>query len=497
MNKKEKALIIKLSTLTKLTDKDLNELINRKNFKEAQQEIYDILIEDAINHPKSLLNNYCKYCIDDNDSFDKMIDDLSKFSSKVEMKIDLAKAIYMINNSKKINQIIMNYIGTDIKSYSLENLLSFKTLKANFIEGYCDINDINIIDDTMDNSVLPDTTTSYLQSLPKEILTREQERELFLKYQNGDMDAKDILIEHNLRLVVSIAVRCDKNIFHLELMDLIQNGNIGLIKAIERFDINMGCKLSTYATWWIRQTIKRGIDNDERVIRMPIHLLEKINHYKKVYADFSNKYNRTPTEQEMFENMNVSEEMFIKVKKYMDDAISLDIPVGESEHGEQAMLGDFIEQTTFPNPETYGINNNLKSEFNKVLNEISKSNKQLTNRNIEVLKLRNGFYNETIYTLEEVSLVLDKVLELKAKGYSEAQVSNEILNITQPDNRLTRERIRQLESKEMDKLKSNPKIREIAKSMGIEVDEPIKNNEKENKNPYSSYYYRKRINKNH
>ena len=438
MKKEEKNMLKNLASLSSLKKQEIAEIIESQSFTNAFKEICGILMIEGIITPKAVLLKYVNYCISESDNFGVMIEGLSRIISYINMEVNIDDVAYVIENSERVNNIIAGYLGRNITIYSLSKLLELPSLSATFIETYCDIHDINIVDDTMDDLSITDGISIYIKSIPDGILTREQEMELYIRYHNGDESAKNELIIHNLRLVLSIASRFTGR--GLDFDDLIQAGNEGLMRAVEKFDATKGYKLSTYSTWWIRQGIAREIDNNSRSIRIPVHMLERIKFYKKVCADFSYKNGRLPNDDEVIDIMNISEAELKRLKKYKDDAVSLDTPVGEVEHGEQSTLGDFIEQSALPLPENYALDNSVKQQINGILEEKSKKTESDL-REVEVLKLRNGFYDERVYTLEEIG-----------KMYN-----------------VTRERIRQIEAKAYIKLKKNPTFRKLAEDMGITV----------------------------
>ena len=264
------------------------------------------------------------------------------------------------------------------------------------------------------NVSINDPVRMYLKEIGKiSLLTPEEELELSRRVAEGNEEAKNILAESNLRLVVSIAKRyVGKN---LSFLDLIQEGNIGLMKAVEKFDVSKGYKFSTYATWWIRQAITRAIADQAKTIRVPVHMVETINKLKRVQRQLTLELTREPTEEELAERMGMSPEKIREIFKISQDPLSLETPVGEES---DSHLGEFIKDVTNLTPEEHAINAVLKDEIAELLLTA------LNEREEQVLKLRFGLEDGTCRTLEEVGSIFG----------------------------VTRERIRQIEAKALRKL---------------------------------------------
>lgn len=246
------------------------------------------------------------------------------------------------------------------------------------------------------------------------LLSNEEEKELAIAVENGDLEAKQRLAEANLRLVVSIAKRYVGR--GMQFLDLIQEGNMGLIKAVEKFDYTKGFKFSTYATWWIRQAITRAIADQARTIRIPVHMVETINKLTRVQRQLIQELGREPLAEEIAEKMDgMTPDKVREIQKISLEPVSLETPIGEED---DSHLGDFIEDEGAMSPDDYAANELLKDELNEVLLE-------LTDREEKVLRLRFGLDDGRTRTLEEVG-----------KEFN-----------------VTRERIRQIEAKALRKLK--------------------------------------------
>ena len=258
-----------------------------------------------------------------------------------------------------------------------------------------------------------DSVRMYLKEIGKiPLLNAEKERELAQKMKDGDKDAKDTLIDSNLRLVVSIAKKYMNR--GLSLLDLIQEGNIGLIKAVDKFDYSKGFKFSTYATWWIRQAITRAIADQARTIRIPVHMVETINKLTRVQRQLIQDLGREPTIDELAEKMNMPVDKIRDIQRISQDPVSIDKPVGEEE---DSHLVDFIPSDEYVSPDDEVSRELLKEDLIKVLD-------LLTEREAKVIRLRFGLDDDKQRTLEEVGRSLG----------------------------VTRERIRQIEAKSIRKL---------------------------------------------
>ncbi len=261
---------------------------------------------------------------------------------------------------------------------------------------------------------IDDPVRMYLKEIGKvPLLSAEKELELAEKMARGDVAAKKQLVEANLRLVVSIAKRyVNRGMFFL---DLIQEGNLGLLKAVDKFDYGKGYKFSTYATWWIRQAITRAIADQARTIRIPVHMVETINKVLRVSRQLLQELGREPTDEEIAKEMNIPAEKVREILKIAQEPVSLEMPIGEEE---DSHLGDFIADDNAPAPQEAASYSMLREQLLEVLHT-------LTPREENVLKLRFGLEDGRPKTLEEVGKVFN----------------------------ITRERIRQIEAKALRKLR--------------------------------------------
>lgn len=276
---------------------------------------------------------------------------------------------------------------------------------------------------TVDDIIMvDDPVRMYLKEIGKvDLLTADEERELAARMSAGDEEAKQHLTEANLRLVVSIAKRYTGR--GLQFLDLIQEGNLGLIKAVDKFDYHKGFKFSTYATWWIRQAITRSIADQARTIRIPVHMVETINKLVRHQRQLLQELGREPEPEEIAERMGISVDRVREIQKISQIPVSLEKPIGEEE---DSQLGDFIEDEDAQSPAEQASYTLLREQLFEVL-------KELTPREEEVLKLRFGLEDGRTRTLEEVGREFN----------------------------VTRERIRQIEAKALRKLRHPNRSRKL------------------------------------
>jgi len=256
-----------------------------------------------------------------------------------------------------------------------------------------------------------DSVKMYLKEIGKvDLLTAEQETELAKRIAEGDEEAKNQLITANLRLVISIAKHYVGRGMHF--LDLIQEGNMGLIKAVEKFDYTKGFKFSTYATWWIRQAITRAIADQARTIRIPVHMVETINKMTRVQRTLVQELGRDPTAEEISERMegSLSPERIREIQRIALEPVSLETPIGEED---DSHLGDFIEDKQAQSPEEYTTKSLLKDELYEIM-------KDLTDREERVLRLRYGLDDNRPRTLEEVgrefNVTRERIRQIEAKA---------------------------------------------------------------------------------
>ena len=280
-------------------------------------------------------------------------------------------------------------------------------------------------DATRIDSELPDAVQMYLKEIGRTpLLSSKEEKELAKRNEAGDEIARQKLIQANLRLVVSIAKRYVNRSPHLSILDLIQEGNIGLSRAVDKFDYRRGFKFSTYATWWIRQAVTRALADYSRTIRIPVHMVETITKYTQTKRRLMQELGREPLPEEIATEMNLDVEKVHYIQKISQEVISLETPIGEDD--EDSTLSDFIKDETSMSPDQLANAALLRDQIKEVLTD-------LTERERKILSMRFGLEDNIPHTLEEVGKVFG----------------------------VTRERIRQIEAKALDKIRSHKDIKKL------------------------------------
>ncbi len=319
--------------------------------------------------------------------------------------------------SKKID--VVEFMDIDVEA-DLDNILLLKDDDMEMEEEEIDVENIDL--SVPEGVGVEDPVRMYLKEIGKvPLLTAEEEIDLAMRMEAGDERAKQRLAEANLRLVVSIAKRYVGR--GMLFLDLIQEGNLGLIKAVEKFDYRKGYKFSTYATWWIRQAITRAIADQARTIRIPVHMVETINKLIRVSRQLLQELGREPTPEEIAEEMELSVERVREILKISQEPISLETPIGKEE---DSHLGDFIQDDNVPVPADAAAFAMLREQLEEVLST-------LTEREQKVLRLRFGLDDGRARTLEEVG----------------------------KEFKVTRERIRQIEAKALRKLRHPSRSRKL------------------------------------
>ena len=365
-----------------------------------------------------------------------MEENIVKFEEKLKELLALGKKKKNILEIQEINEI---FADMELEPEQMEKVFEYlegQNIDVLRINGDVDDDDdlevviteedevdVEKIDLSVPDGIsIEDPVRMYLKEIGKvPLLSAEEEIELAKRMAEGDEDAKKRLAEANLRLVVSIAKRYVGR--GMLFLDLIHEGNLGLIKAVEKFDYEKGFKFSTYATWWIRQAITRAIADQARTIRIPVHMVETINKLIRVSRQLLQELGREPSPEEIAEELDMPVERVREILKISQEPVSLETPIGEEE---DSHLGDFIQDDNVPVPAEAAAATLLKEQLGEVLNT-------LTDREQKVLRLRFGMNDGRARTLEEVGKEFD----------------------------VTRERIRQIEAKALRKLRHPSRSRKL------------------------------------
>lgn len=280
-------------------------------------------------------------------------------------------------------------------------------------------------DKNMDTSDLPDAVQLYLKAIGKTaLLTAQEEKDLAKRSENGDEEARQRLIQANLRLVVSIAKHYVNRTNNMSILDLIQEGNIGLSRAVDKFDYRRGFKFSTYATWWIRQAIARALADQSRTIRIPVHMVETISKFTQIKRRLAQELGRDPLAEEIAIEMNIPVDKVRHIQEISQEVLSLELPVGDDE--DKSTLSEFIKDDKGLTPDQTTSHTLLREKILEIMDE-------LTPREREIISLRFGLHDGVTHTLEEVGQKFG----------------------------VTRERIRQIEAKALEKMRENEKSKAL------------------------------------
>lgn len=272
-----------------------------------------------------------------------------------------------------------------------------------------------------------DSIQMYLREIGQyPLLTAQEERDLAKRIAQGDEEAKNLLARANLRLVVSIAKKYASRSSDLSLLDLIQEGNLGLFKAVDKFDYEKGFKFSTYATWWIRQAITRALADQSRTIRIPVHMVETIAKYKQVVRRLEQDLGRDPMPEEIAAEMSVDVDKIYQIEQINQETLSLEAPITSSDDDDASQRGDFVADSSLPTPDQETAHRILVEQLHEILND-------LTPKERKILAMRHGLEDGIYHTLEEVGQEFG----------------------------VTRERIRQIEAKALDKIRTHQKSKKL------------------------------------
>ena len=389
-----------------------------KSFKKDKDK-YISLISNFIDNNYKLYNSY-------SDNL-KELNKLITFLIAIDFSDDINLITKLINKNNIVNGLLTIIVQENIdiiKHGKIEKIFKDEMLLS-FIEVYCILNNIEIKEVYEDDFVTDDNTRMYLKDLNKNLLNAEEEKNLFIRYNNGDKKAKDIIVEKNLRLVIFVAKKYINR--GIEFEDLIQEGNLGLITAVDKFDVNRGYKFSTYATWWINQAIGRALIDNPQAIRLPVHLVGKYNNFNNIYVELEAELGREPTCNEIAKKMHVSNNIvnyLIMLRNQEFSTVSLNTLISGEKDTE---LECFVADTSID-----FVNDIEYQELHNNLLDLLK-NCNLKENEKKVIFLRYGFTNYGPMTLKEVAKLM----------------------------RLTRERVRQIEAKALEKLVKSSAIKDF------------------------------------
>ena len=450
--------------------------------------IFNKLIkENLAKQPITIINNYLNKILKEKTFSNKelsLLNHLTNFLEKYDYIPPPDVIIEIIETNTDIEEnleAITTKYKEQITSKNLKKVTTNEII-ISIIEIYCMLNHINLKEENLETSNLEeieneketesiDSIKLYFKEIGKiPLLTKEEELQLAYEIQKGNVKAKEKFIESNLRLVANIAKKYTNR--GLAFMDLIQEGNIGLIKAVEKFDVNKGYRFSTYATWWIKQTITRAIENKARTIRIPSKIYANVGIYKKVETNLRARFNREPTLEEIAKEINLPLEKVKKLKELQNDAISLNQLINEDKDGE---LEDFIPSKATP-PEEIVIENSLQIEIKKLL-----ENCPLTIREREILELRFGFNDKPLIQkeiAEKFNLSTQRIQQIETQILNKIRKSKNIrafieymedqtkatTNLEKWEKRTYKEKRKKIENNKNLKEKTNEKNCQVSKN---------------------------------
>ena len=411
-------------TVVEKPKKKKKETTKKTAKKETRKAPKEEIVEEEINDIDIAIDD-----VEASDMNDSQLDDIKNELLEVGKKDGFITFEYLADTLKKYNieNELLNDVLGNLYNFLMENNIPAINESDKNLSEEPNLSDLEepvlLSDEDITKDVnINDPVRMYLKEIGKiPLLTMEEEMNLSIRSAQGDEEAKRLLAESNLRLVVSIAKRYVGR--GLLFLDLIQEGNIGLMKAVDKFDYYKGYKFSTYATWWIRQAITRALADQARTIRVPVHMVETINKMARIQRQLTLELNREPTEEEIAKKMGIGVDKVRDVMKISQDPVSLETPIGEED---DSHLGEFLKDESSLSPEEYTENEILKEEIKEVL-------ASLQPREQEVLELRFGLKDGTCHTLEEVG-----------KKFN-----------------VTRERIRQIEAKALRKLRHPSRAKKL------------------------------------
>lgn len=491
LNQNNFEILIK-DILLNIYQKNNDNKIDNNFYIKKIKEYLDTYIKTKLKNTDNILifvNNYINDNLSLKSTTPKNIKELRKFSrflKKYDLFFTPDMYIEFINSNKILLSIIKETVEKNIKTIQ-EKGIEFIDDDINVITIlgiYCMINNIEYLtyeDIQLDinkeinyDDLINDSVKMYLYEIKLPVLTPEEENELAKRKSQGDMLARNKLIEHNLRWVVCVAKRYVGR--GLDLLDLIQEGNKGLIIAIDKFDYTKGYRISTYSYHWIRQSITRAIIEKSRIIRLPIHIDEKIKKYKKAMYELEQKLNRTPTNEELANELKIKIQDLNNLYIHLDDVTSLNARIGIEDDMELEVFAESIEE----DPEEKHMNENKIKEIKNLFKKCC-----LDDRETEVLLLRNGFYGQ-ILTLAKVGEILgglsrERIRQIENKALQKIRMSSHVISLLEytkkPDEAI--KNIQTFRSFYQSNKKSTKSLKTTETIEGIELIIPTEENETE------------------
>ena len=405
--------------LKKIVEEKYNRIINSDKVVAID---FSVTVENNINrylrktftegNGLELFNRYVDKNLKKDENSQKSFKKLIAFFNEFNYYPSNDLCIAILNNNK-VKSILSDIVVEKRKLLETNTLeeIFFDDIEVAFVENYCLLNNISINRNDDLNDYIDDSLASYFSSIKLPLLTKEEEIILLTRIKQGDKRAKDIMIERNIRLVIKMARKYSGR--GLELLDLIQEGNIGLMIAVDRFDLEKDCKFSTYATWWIKQVMTRAIDDKGRTIRLPVYISEWNTKIRNAKKELQKELNRIPTDEEVATKLNISTDKLDELSIVSQSMLSLNQNISEEDDGQ---LSDYIEDESIVSPEIEAIENVAKEELEKVISTLKPREQQ-------IIRLRFGFDDSEAKSLQEIGDILgisgERVRQLESRSLKE------------------------------------------------------------------------------
>ena len=405
--------------LKKIVEEKYNRIINSDKVVAID---FSVTVENNINrylrktftegNGLELFNRYVDKNLKKDENSQKLFKKLIAFFNEFNYYPSNDLCIAILNNNK-VKSILSDIVVEKSKLLETNTLeeIFFDDIEVAFVENYCLLNNISINRNDDLTDYIDDSLASYFSSIKLPLLTKEEEIILLTRIKQGDKRAKDIMIERNIRLVIKMARKYSGR--GLELLDLIQEGNIGLMIAVDRFDLEKDCKFSTYATWWIKQVMTRAIDDKGRTIRLPVYISEWNTKIRNAKKELQKELNRIPTDEEVATKLNISTDKLDELSIVSQSMLSLNQNISEEDDGQ---LSDYIEDDSIVSPEIEAIENVAKEELEKVISTLKPREQQ-------IIRLRFGFDDSEAKSLQEIGDILgisgERVRQLESRSLKE------------------------------------------------------------------------------